>query len=290
MQQAGDQGPPVLFVCTTCGTQYAASETPPSRCLLCEEEGRATPVARPAWTTLDDIKRRHENIVYRLEQDLYCIRTMPAFPMGHRAMLLRSSGGGILWDCITLVDDTTVGLVHALGGLSAIGVSHPRHCASVVEWSHVFGGIPVYVHATGRRWMMRPDPVVRFWTGERLRLHDDVTLSYCGGDDGGTVLHWPAGAGGRGALLTGDVVQVVEDAARVSFLSSSSTLIPRSARAVERLVRAIDSYVYRRLYDGSPDRVIADNARDVVARSAERYLAAVSGRNDQRHLFIRQRA
>jgi len=264
------------LVCTTCGTQYAASEGPPVGCLLCEEEGRAAPAGRPAWTTLDEIRRGHQNIIQRLEHDLFSIHTVPAFPMGQRAMLLRSPGGNVLWDCITLVDDITVRLLHLLGGVSAIAVSHPHHYSSVVEWSHAFGGIPVYVNGMGRRWMMRPDPVVRFWEGEQLNLHDGLTLMHCGGHEGATVLHWPAGSGGLGALLTGDILQVVKDQERVSFLSSSSGLLPRSARAVERLVRAIESFDYERLYDAAPDHLIEHNAREVVVRSADRYLAAVS--------------
>jgi glyoxylase-like metal-dependent hydrolase (beta-lactamase superfamily II) len=205
-------------------------------------------------------------------------RTMPTSATGQQAMLVRSPGGSILWDCLTLVDDTTVGLVRALGGLSAIAVSHPRHFASMVDWSHAFGGIPIYVHETGRRWLMRPDPAIRFWKGDQLALHDKITLVYCGGHDGGAVLHWPAGSKGKGALLSGAVLQVVEDSRRVGFLSSSSALLPRSARAVKRLVHAIDCL----MYDSCPDRVIPSNARHVVLRSAERYLAAVSGQNDGR--------
>lgn len=112
--------------------------------------------------------------------------------------------------------------------------------------------------------MMRLDPVVRFWEGEQFNLHDGLTLMHCGGHEGATVLHWPAGSGGLGALLTGDVLQVVKDQERVSFLSSSSGLVPRSARALERIVRAIESLDYERLYDAAPDHLIAHNARDVV--------------------------
>lgn len=203
--QSGAAGSPPLFVCTRCGTQYAAAKAPPERCLLCEEERRATPVEGPAWTTVEEIARRHENIVQRLEHDLYGIRTMPTFPLGQRALLLRCPSGNVLWDCITLVDDATVAIVRALGGLSAIAVSHPHYYSSMVEWSQAFGGIPVYVNEADRRWVMRPDPVVRFWEGERLRLHDGITLMHYGRYSGGTMLHWPAGAGGRGILLCGDV-------------------------------------------------------------------------------------
>src|SRR5919109_572846 len=41
---------------------------------------------------------------------------------------------------------------------------------SAVEWSRAFGGVPVYVHADDREWIMRPDPCWEFWQGEELDL------------------------------------------------------------------------------------------------------------------------
>lgn len=273
---------PRLFVCTRCGTQYAAKERPPGHCLLCEDDGRATPVEGPAWTTLEEVARHHQNIVQRLDRDLYGVRTMPTFPAGQRAMLLRSPGGNVLWDCVTLIDEPTAAIIRSLGGLSVIAVSHPRYYSSVVEWSHAFGEVPVYLNAAGRAWMMRPDPVVQFWEGARLRLHDGITLVHHDGYAGGTILHWPAGAWGRGTLLTGDVLQVVSGRDRVGFLSSSAGLVPRSAWAVEGFVRAVRTFPFDRLYDASPEGVVAHNARKVVLGSAAEYVAAVTGGDDER--------
>jgi hypothetical protein len=263
------------FVCLGCGTQYAVAEAPPHRCPLCEAERRLATATRPAWTTLAGIARRHQNIVQRPEQDLFSIHTLPTFAAGQRALLVRSAGGNLLWDSVTLLDQPTIATVRRLGGLRAIAVSHPRYYSSMVEWSHAFGRCPIYVHASGWRWLMRPDPVVRFWHGERLRLHDGITLVHRGGYDGGTTLHWPAGAGGTGVLLTSDVVQVVPGEDRVSFLANSAGMVPRSAQTVERIVQAIESLSFGRLYDASPDRVIADHAREIVLSSAEDYIAAV---------------
>ena len=59
---------------------------------------------------------------------------------------------------------------------------------------------------------MRPDPSVQLWDGDTLPLAGGVTLVRCGGHfAGGTVLHWAAGGAGRGALLTGDIVQLIPD-------------------------------------------------------------------------------
>ena len=47
------------------------------------------------------------------------------------------------------------------------------------------------------------------------------------------MLHWAGGADGRGALLSGDIVQVVPDRRYVSFMYSYPNLIPLPAAAVE---------------------------------------------------------
>ena len=63
--------------------------------------------------------------------------------------------------------------------------------------------------------------------GTTLSLWDGLTLINCGGHfEGGAVLHWPAGANGKGALLTGDIIQVVQDRRYVSFMRSYPNLIP----------------------------------------------------------------
>ena len=46
------------------------------------------------------------------------------------------------------------------------------------------------------------------------------------------VLHWPAGSDGRGALLTGDTITVVQDREWVSFMWSYPNLIPLDAATV----------------------------------------------------------
>jgi hypothetical protein len=267
----------VPFICGSCGTQYAESPLPPARCAICRAEGRVDSDGS-SWTTFDQIRGRHSNLVQRVELDLYSIRTIPTFPVGQRALLLRTRRGNVLFGCLTVIDDATIRTVHSLGGVAAIALSHPRYSGAVVDWSHVFGGAPVYVHATNRRWLMRPDHVVRFWEGDTLCLAHGATLVHAGSHgDSGTVLHWSAGAGGSGALLTGDVVQVAKDRQRVGFLSNSRDFVPRSPDGVRRLLAALGNLTYEALYDGWSDQSITTEARAIVRESARRYIAAVSG-------------
>lgn len=148
----------------------------------------------------------------------------------------------------------------------------------MVEWSRAFGGAPIYLHAADREHVMRPDPAIHFWEGDRFDLGDGLTLIRCGGHfEGSTVLHWPQGAEGRGALLTGDTIMVVPDTRYVSFMRSYPNFIPLSAEGVRRVVALVEPFEYDRIYGLFWDRVLPDNARERVKLSAERYIKAITG-------------
>jgi hypothetical protein len=181
----------------------------------------------------------------------------------------------VLWDCISLLDEPTIAVVRALGGITAIAISHPHYYSSMVEWSRAFDA-PIYLHADDKEWVMRPDQAIVFWDGERRELGDGLTLIRCGGHfAGGTVLHWAAGAQGRGALLSGDILTVVQDRRYVSFMYSYPNLIPLPAATVRRIADAVAPYAFDRLYGAWWGRVVWTDARAAVERSAARYIAAL---------------
>ncbi|HEX8203996.1 MAG TPA: MBL fold metallo-hydrolase [Isosphaeraceae bacterium] len=264
------------FICTTCGTQHEETQAPPHRCAICEDERQYVGWGGQQWTTLDQLRADHTNQIRAEEPNLTGIGTTPKFGIGQRALLIQTPGGNVLWDCIARIDEATIEAVRDRGGLAAIAISHPHYYASMVEWSRAFGGVPIYLHAADRRWVMRPDPAIIFWEGEALALHDGLTLIRCGGHfEGGTVLHWPAGADGTGVLLCGDILQVGMDRRHVSFLYSYPNYIPLPAGAVRRVIAAVDPYAYDRIYGFMFDLVIQAGARAAVRRSAERYLRAI---------------
>ncbi len=265
------------FICATCGSQFAETDRPPDACPVCEDERQYVPPGGQKWTTLDELRKGHRNAVRPLEPGLTGIGTEPKFAIGQRALLVESPGGNVLWDCVSLIDPDTVAAVRDRGGLSAVAISHPHYYAAMVEWGRAFG-VPVYLHAADRRWVMRPDPCLRFWDGDALPLGDGLTLVRCGGHfEGGAVLHWAAGAGGRGALLTGDILQVCADRKWVSFMYSYPNYIPLPAAVVRSVVKAVEPHPFDRVYGAWWDAVVPADGRAVVARSLERYVRAIGG-------------
>lgn len=264
------------FICTTCGTQYPPSEEPRCGCAICQEERQYVNPLGQSWTSLEQLQRTHRNAFGQYEPGLLGIGTVPAFAIGQRALLLRTRQGNVLWDCISFIDLATIEIVQALGGIAAIAISHPHFYAAMVEWSHAFGHAPIHLHAADRRWVMRRDPAVQFWEGETREILAGVTLLRCGGHfAGATVLHWAAAAGGKGALLSGDVVQVGPDQ-HVSFMRSYPDLIPLDARSVEAIGRALEPYPFDPIYGAWWERVIRAGGKAALAYSVRRYVDAVT--------------
>ena len=184
------------YICATCGVQHAATDAAPSHCPICEDDRQYIGYKGQRWTTIPELQKDHHNRIEDVDPGIIGIGTVPAFAIGQRALLVRTPNGNVLWDCISLLDDATVEAVGALGGISAIAVSHPHTVGSLVEWSHAFDHAPIYWHMDNREWVMRSDPAFVFWEGETKSLMDGLTLVRCGGHfPGSTVLHWAQGAG-----------------------------------------------------------------------------------------------
>jgi hypothetical protein len=253
------------YICLACGTQFAPGASPPSACPICEDERQPVRREGQAWTTMEELRRTSRNELRELEPGLTGIGTSPTFAIGQRALLVRTPAGNLLWDCVSLLDEAAVERIGALGGIQHIAISHPHYYSAMVEWAHEFGAT-IHLTAADREWVMRPDPAISFWSG-RLTPLPGVTLVQTGGHfEGGTVLH-------RGrSLLCGDIIFVLAGRdARVSFMRSYPMLLPLSEPLLDGLLTAIEDLDYDRLYGAWWDRVIPSGAREVVARSAERY-------------------
>jgi glyoxylase-like metal-dependent hydrolase (beta-lactamase superfamily II) len=262
------------YICVTCGVQYAESDAPPSKCPICEDERQYVGWQGQQWTTLPEMAANgYRNVLREEDPGLTSITTVSAFGIGQQALFVKTPAGNVLWDCISHLDDATIAAVRERGGIQAIAISHPHFYATCVEWSEAFGGAPIYIHAADRQWVMRPSPNIVLWEGETIEALPDLTVVHLGGHfDGATVLYWPDGVDGRGALLSGDTLQVVMDRRYVSFMYSYPNLIPLSVETVERIAAKVRRYRYERVYGAFNGRTVRVEGAQAVERSAERYI------------------
>ncbi|MCT8467479.1 MBL fold metallo-hydrolase [Chromohalobacter canadensis] len=260
------------FLCATCGVQYPASETPPSRCPVCEDERQYVPASGQQWTTPVELAAGHTNTFREMTPGLLALGTVPKFAIGQRAFLLRTAHGNVLWDCLSLLDTATVTLIEALGGLKAIVISHPHYYATMVSWGRAFG-CPVYVHAADREWIMVPDAVLHPWEGEALEVLPGVTAHRLGGHfPGASVLHWET----RELLLTGDTLLVTPDR-MASFMWSYPNNIPLPASEVAHIGERLQRLDFGAVYAAFWHSEITADAGPVVALSVARHCQALEG-------------
>ena len=266
------------WICATCGVQHADSAKPPETCVICADERQWVPPGGQRWTTLEEIAAAgHHMDARHLEPGLYGLGVEPPFAIGQRALLVHTPEGNLLWDLPGYLDDAAIAQVRELGGLAAVAASHPHFFGAQVEWSHAFGGVPVFVASADAEWIRRPDPAVTLWSDSREIL-PGVTLVQCGGHfPGSAVVHWSGGAEGRGVILVGDTLSVTPERTFVSFLRSYPNRIPLPERDVVGILRALAPYRYDRVYGGWWPAVIERDGAAAVRRSAERYLAWLNG-------------
>jgi hypothetical protein len=258
-----------LPICRTCGVQYGAER---SDCPICLDERQYVGWDGQQWTTLAELKTAgHKGVLAEEGVGITGIGAEPATAIGQRALLVRTPSGNVVWDMITYLDEELIAAVNALGGVSAIAVSHPHFYGSMVEWAHAFGA-PVYIHAADQEWVARPDDSVVFWDGETRQIGVGLTLINAGVHfEGGQVLHWADGENGRGALFSGDILAVVADRRWVSFMYSYPNLIPERPRAIRRALSLLEPFGFDAVYGAWWKRVVRADGPAAVRRSAERY-------------------
>lgn len=265
------------WICVTCGVQYPDTSEPPERCPICLDERQYVGWEGQQWTTLAELAAAGHEVELRNEEpDLVGLGVSPAIAIGQRALLVRTPNGNVLWDCISYLDDAARAKIDELGGIAAICLSHPHFYAAHLDYAEAFDA-RVYLPAADRQWIQRHS--------HRIELYEDsvepvpgITVARIGGHfEGASVLHWPAGSEGRGALLTGDTITVVQDRDWVSFMWSYPNLIPLDERTIADIVARVERFSFDRIYGGWWGRVVVSDGPAAIRRSADRYIARLRG-------------
>jgi glyoxylase-like metal-dependent hydrolase (beta-lactamase superfamily II) len=267
-----------VWVCETCGVEHAEAA---GVCTICSDERQWVPADGQKWATLEELAQAGRRVqITELEPDLFGITVEPKVGIGQQTHLVRTPAGNLLWDPVGYLDDDAVNRVRELGEVTAIASSHPHMFGVQVEWSRALGGVPVLVSVADVDWVQRPDPAIKTWSG-RCEVEPGLTLHQLGGHfPGSSVVHWTAGAGGKGVLLVSDTIHANPDRETVTFLRSYPNRIPLSPSVVDRLTRAVADLPFDRLYDNF-GRTIDTGAAAAVSQSAERYAGWVRGDFDQ---------
>lgn len=262
----------MITICTACGTSYQQQQPALTQCRICQDERQFVPPGGQQWIDQSALRASHQNQWQQLAPGLLSLQTVPDFAINQRAFVLQTPHGNILWDCIAHLDDATVTLLRALGGLHAIAISHPHYYSTMQDWADAFDA-PVYLHASDSEWIMRASTRLLPWHGDSCDLLPGVRLLRLGGHfAGGTVLHW---AHDDGVLLSGDILQVTPGASAVSFMWSYPNMLPLAGTTVTAMLQRLQGVKFTRLYGAFAGREILARADEAVQQSGRRYLACL---------------
>ncbi|HEX5857916.1 MAG TPA: hydrolase [Microbacterium sp.] len=263
-----------FWICATCAVEHAERI---EVCAICADDRQWVPADGQRWTTLAEMADAgYRTEVEEVEPDLWAITSSPDAGIGQQSKLLRTDEGCLLFDPIGFLDDAAVHRIREIGPVAAIVASHPHMYGVQVEWSRALGGAPVLVAERDRDWVARPDTAIRTWTDD-TEILPGVTLTQPGGHfPGSAVVHWAAGADGKGALLSSDTIFANPDRVSVSFMRSYPNRLPLSGAVVDRVAQHVSRFDFDRLY-GNFDNVIPTDAREIVRRSADRHIGWVRG-------------
>jgi hypothetical protein len=250
-------------------------------CVICADERQWVPADGQKWATLEELTQAGRRVrIIELEPDLFGITVEPKVGIGQQTYLVRTRAGNLLWDPVGYLDAEAVNRVRELGDVTAIAASHPHMFGVQVEWSRALGGVSVLVSEADVEWVQRPDAAIKTWSG-RYEVAPGLTLHQVGGHfPGSSVVHWTAGAGGKGVLLVSDTIHANPDRATVTFLRSYPNRIPLSPAVVERITVVVTQLTFDRLYDNF-GKAIEAGAAAAVSRSADRYTEWVQGDYDR---------
>lgn len=266
-----------LWICLTCGAEHPDTRRPPDGCAICLDDRQWVPPEGQRWSTASDLEVGRTFSIEELEPDLFAVTVTPEVGIGQRTLVVRTPHGNVLWEPSAYISAELVVAVEALGPVAAVAASHPHLAGACVSWSHMLSArqqdeVPILWNAHDRRWVQRPDPAYVFWA-DRHQPAEGVALVRAGGHFAGScVLHWPAGADGRGVLLVGDTLMVGPSGHTVSFMRSYPNQLPLSARLVRQIVAALEPLDYDRIHGAFAGRMIERDAPAVVRTSAERYI------------------
>lgn len=266
-----------IWVCPQCGANFPPSESPPPRCPLCEDERQWVPPDGQRWATMPGLADEgYRTEVRDVEPGLLGVGVDPPIGVGQRGLLVQTEEGNLLWDPPPFIDEAAIAAVARAGPLRVVSASHPHMYGAMVEWSRALDADVVLPEADAG-WLMRPEASVRRWAGAAAVL-PGVTLVQCGGHfPGSAVLHWAAGADGRGVLFCGDTLFVTPGEDRLTFVYSAPNRLPLSERAVQGVVDSVAPYAFDRVYGGWWTPVLRRDAQAVLDRSARRYIELLRG-------------
>ena len=258
------------LLCTTCGTKFKLSFNYSENCPVCSNDRQYLPIKGQSWTKPEDLSANFSNVFKKIDEHLYETRTVPKFAIGQRAFLILTPQGNILWDCISLLNDSTIAFIQSLGGLKAIAISHPHYYSSMNEWASAFN-CPIYIHAQDQEFVFNASDKIIYWSGKSIGLLNDIQMMNIGGHfPGSSILHVPF-LSDKGTVFCGDTFYISPNKKHISVMYSYPNFIPVKVSEIQRINGIMANVQFDSLIGAFDNQNINSNAKDLLHTSFGKY-------------------
>lgn len=256
-------------ICTVCGTQYPSGTTP-ELCTICMDDRQYVLEGGQTWTSRDELKLKHGVRINRLHERFYELQVVATFAIGQRAFLVMAEGGNVLWDCIPLLDESTIDFIKSKGGLSAIAFSHPHYYSNMNDWAEVFD-CPIHIHQSDEEWIVDQGKHVSLWDGSEQPLWDGMRIINIGGHfPGSSILHVPS-LSQEGTVFCGDTMYLSLSKRHFAVMYSYPNQIPLPLHEVARIRKRLEAISFDAVYGFFSYQNLTQNVRDILNESLKRY-------------------
>lgn len=264
------------LICNACGTQFPTSDRSVVKtCHICDDPRQYVPPSGQSFTSHDELTKKHQNVftTYLEDERLISITTTPKFAIGQRAILIRTPGGNVLWDCLTLLDEETIKKINELGGLKAVVISHPHYYSTHVQWGQAFN-CPVYIASEDKVWTTLDSGHQVLVKDVETKVEDtDAVAIKLGGHFPGslvllfdgrlfiadTLMTTPAGVGKWDTDGTGATRTKPPGLNSFSFLWSIPNYIPLNVEELARMWNILKNYEFKSTHGAFLRMDIEDN-------------------------------
>jgi hypothetical protein len=258
-------------ICTACGTYFPEALPLPACCPICRDDRQFIAPYGQQWTSQERLGQQHAVLIKPIREGLYSLKMTPSFAIGQRAFLYCSEQGNLLWDCIPLLDQSTVAFIRGLGGLSGMVISHPHYYSQMNLWAEAFD-CPIYIHEADADWIMDKGPRIQLWKGNALALNDATVYNLGGHFPGSAVMQVPGRA--DGTLFCGDTLYIAPSKRFVAVSHSYPNHIPLKGKAVRGIFEQLETIPFDTAYGAFEFQNLEGNAREIIRDSAQRYQEA----------------
>jgi len=258
------------IICTTCGTQYQQTLATNAVCPICLDDRQAVPEKGQSWTNLQELSDAYSVIIKKLNPNLYELKIAPSFAIGQRALLVITSGGNILWDCIALINEPTIEFIKSKGGLKAIAFSHPHYYTTMNEWAETFN-CPIYIHQKDEQWIFNKGEQVNLWSDTEKELWNGIRLINIGGHFPGSAILLVPFLSDQGVILCGDTFYISPSKKHAAVMYSYPNRIPLPLQEVQRIKKQMLSLQFDTIHGFYDYQNIYSNAKQIIEYSLDKY-------------------